>query len=178
MSRSKLLRHREADEPSLVALAEEVRRRMAENPDFRHWYPTHRRLFEPFEDVPRRLRSGDDTAIDPALLFLEADPWCFRSGYLKESLMRALASGVSLSGYRRRIHRVLIARLRAPQPGLRKPSMALAAAVWGPDLDEHLTALSRRADDDLRDRVADLRAGVTRRLAEKPAMTSPDRSVR
>lgn len=156
---------RSDDEPSLVALAAEIRRLMAENRNFEHWYPTHRQLFDPFLDVPRRLRDGDQTAIESALRFLEADPWCFRSGYLKESLMRALASGVPLAGYERRIHRVLLDRLRAPQPGLRKPSMTLAASVWGPELEDHLTDLARRAEPELRDRVGDLRAGVARRLS-------------
>ena len=37
-----------------------------------------------------RLRQKDRTAVDPALVFLEADPWCFRSGYVKEALLRLL----------------------------------------------------------------------------------------
>lgn len=154
-------------EPSLVALADELRRRMAENPNVRHWYPNYRQLFDPFEDVPSRLRNGDETAIEPALRFLEADPWCFRSGYLKASLMRALAGGVPLTGYQRRVHRVLLARLRSPQPGLRKPAMTLAASVWDSSLDDLLTELSRKGDAEFRDRVIDFRTGVAHRLVQR-----------
>jgi hypothetical protein len=48
-----------------------------------------------FEAHVGRLRTGvrenNPEAIDAAIEFLEADPWCFRSGYAKGRLMRHLA---------------------------------------------------------------------------------------
>jgi hypothetical protein len=45
-------------------------------------------------DLPREvihaLRGGDPGAVEPALAYLEADPWEMFSGYAKASLMRAL----------------------------------------------------------------------------------------
>src|SRR5258706_13851436 len=42
-----------------------------------------------------RLRSGEDlTALETAIEFLEADPYFFRSGYVKEKLLRYVRSYV------------------------------------------------------------------------------------
>src|SRR5881409_3639900 len=41
-------------------------------------------------DVLEKVRSGADGWRSDAILFLEVDPWFFRSGYLKQKLLRAL----------------------------------------------------------------------------------------
>jgi hypothetical protein len=41
-----------------------------------------------FWDDFRRLRSGDATALETAIAFLQADAWFFRSGYVKAQLIR------------------------------------------------------------------------------------------
>ncbi|MFN8622995.1 MAG: hypothetical protein U0869_19830 [Chloroflexota bacterium] len=41
-------------------------------------------------DATDRLKAADPTAVEPSLVFLEADPWAFRTGYLKEKVMRRL----------------------------------------------------------------------------------------
>jgi hypothetical protein len=43
-----------------------------------------------FWDDFERLRRGDAIAVDPAIEFLDADPWFFRSGYIKEELLDML----------------------------------------------------------------------------------------
>jgi len=52
---------------------------------FQQMYP------ESFWHETRALAAGDTAAIEPALTFLESDPWCFRSGYIKAELMRYLS---------------------------------------------------------------------------------------
>jgi hypothetical protein len=112
-------------------------------------------LYAPITAALSRVRGGERTAIDQVLDFLEADPWCFRSGYMKSKLMHAIANGPELQGEsRRRAQRVVIRRLLAPQPGLQRHARRLAAAVW---------------DDTLRNKVLDLAAqpaGRTRAEAE------------
>lgn len=52
----------------------------------------HRALDEVYTDEfdanRRNLRHGDPKALEPAVQFLEIDPWCFRSGYFKQDLIR------------------------------------------------------------------------------------------
>ena len=37
-----------------------------------------------------RLQAGSVEGVEPAITFLEADPWCFRSGYVKADILRSL----------------------------------------------------------------------------------------
>jgi hypothetical protein len=122
-------------------------------------------FYAPFDDLPQRLRDHERGAIEPALMFLEADPWCFRSGYMKADLMRALASGLDLDAYRSRIHRVVLHRLRNPEPRLAQPTIRLAAATWGPDLQADLDRCATTANQAVRDSIESLRQGVQHQMA-------------
>ncbi|MGW8390907.1 hypothetical protein [Pseudoduganella sp. HUAS MS19] len=58
-----------------------------------------------------RVRSGDPDAVEAALLFLLADPYHFRSGYLKERLWRWLAHLPLNARARNRLERAALAYL-------------------------------------------------------------------
>ena len=58
-----------------------------------------------------RVRGGDPAAIDAAVQFLVADPYHFRSGYLKERLWRWLARQALGAGARKRLERAARAYL-------------------------------------------------------------------
>ena len=54
------------------------------------------------DDTVERVRHGAPHGVDDALTFLEADPWCFRSGYAKERLLRSLGTVEFTEAQRRR----------------------------------------------------------------------------
>ncbi len=67
-------------------------------------YPTDQ-LWE--DDFLSRLRASHREAIEDAILYLEVDPWYFRSGYLKERLIRRLKAAVLTEKDRERLRKVI-----------------------------------------------------------------------
>ena len=63
---------------------------------------------EDFEADLERLRTADPVAIEPAITFLEADPWCFRSGYAKETILRFLPRAKLTEGQAKRLRVVVL----------------------------------------------------------------------
>lgn len=93
---------------------------------------------EAFWAEVRSLAGGEHDAVEPALAFLEADPWCFRSGYVKDELMRLLARHELTMSERERLESVL---LRAVDAGDRREfrrSCKLAARIRTPHLRREL----------------------------------------
>ena len=85
-----------------------------------------------------RLRGGDPGAVEPALVFLEADPWCFRSGYAKETVLALLPRHELSADQRERVEAIM---LRAVDVGDRREFRGhrrLARAHGGPRLREEL----------------------------------------
>ena len=87
------------------------------------------------------VKSGDRTGLEPIMRFLEADPWCFRSGYVKADLIRAVIRLDLTQADRARLRRVVL--LAVDDPVLRRELRSyarLAVAVAGPGLVEALEA--------------------------------------
>jgi hypothetical protein len=63
------------------------------------------RLWE--DDFLAALRASHHPSIEDAILYLEVDPWYFRSGYLKERLIRGLKSANLSAKDRRRLWNVV-----------------------------------------------------------------------
>lgn len=128
----------QAKRPELGTLTAARRRKAMATPHAdRRWDASALRLIAefhfPLEGVPGEVRRGVPRGIAQALEFLEADPWCFRSGYMKADLMRALASAAELDGaVIARLQDVAVHRLQVPQPRLFWPTARLAERVWDP----------------------------------------------
>lgn len=78
------------------------------------------------------IRQGDHDAIGEALLFLEADPYCFRSGYMKKKLCHALKQAPLLREERFRIREIILNNLCRQRPVSFRDFAALACRVWTP----------------------------------------------
>ena len=77
--------------------------------------------FEPFYrfESPaflERLRQGDSSAVEEAIIFLESDPYCFRSGYIKKKLCSALKKPALSREDRKRLRDIIIERLCTLRP--------------------------------------------------------------
>ena len=124
-------------------------------------YPPH------FRSAIGALKAGDPSGLDEAIAFLEADPWFFRSGYVKADVIRF-------------INRVAL----TPASAERLRAVVLSA-VDGRDRREfrHYCRLARRLDTaGLRDALAQRRragdAAVGRRAAWMLAALAQDGAPR
>lgn len=109
-----------------------------------------------------RLQQGDPSAVEPALVFLEADPWCFRSGYAKESVLALLPRHDLSAEQWARIEAVL---LRAVDIGDRREFRAhrrLARKFASPQLREELRRRLRADDPGVARRALRMLAAVRR----------------
>lgn len=152
--------------PPLTGLAAEVdaqaaqaRRRYAAG-DVAHAVHVTHRWRRRFGDAARDGDAGE------ALSFLEADPWCHRSGYAMAPVLRTLAHRELDEEQRRRARDHVVHRARNPRQGLLGPTALLAASVWDDGLHERLREVQRTADGWVGDRVRWLLAGVEARLPE------------
>jgi hypothetical protein len=81
------------------------------------------------DDIVERVRHRALHGVDDALTFLEADPWCFRSGYAKERLLRALGSAELTEPQRRRGAAVVRSYVLGPDRREFRPVGNLARAL-------------------------------------------------
>lgn len=57
------------------------------------------------------LKCGDAQAVEMAVRYLEADPWYFRSGYIKEQLLKELKGTALREDQRHRLRAVILERI-------------------------------------------------------------------
>jgi len=89
--------------------------------DTQRWEEASRAFFDAYERLAipgglteslNRLKDLEATAIDDAVTFLEADPFFFRSGYIKEEILGRLRAAPLDPGQKKRLQQVILARVR------------------------------------------------------------------
>lgn len=78
------------------------------------------------------VRRGDQDAVGEALLFLESDPYCFRSGYIKKKLCHALKKSPLDREKRARIRNYVLHAVCIQRPVSFKDVAALGAHFYTP----------------------------------------------
>lgn len=100
-----------------------------------------RLFYEPYERILAGVRNGRSEAIEEAVRFLLADPWCHRSGYLKADLMHALANTALPPQVVGAVRDVVVRRITNRQPRLLRYAAQLAANVWSDSFERELEKL-------------------------------------
>lgn len=98
-------------------------------------------FYAPYEEVLAGVRAGRTEEIEQATRFLVADPWCFRSGYLKEEMMHALANTPLPHHVIQPLRQVVLHRIADPQPRLLRYAAQLAANLWDEDFETQIGRL-------------------------------------
>lgn len=84
------------------------------------------------------LAKGSPRAIETAIAFLEADPWFFRSGYEKETLIRHLKRTPMRLALSERLGDVVLAAIDGRDRREFRHYCRLACGVWSDHLDEEI----------------------------------------
>ena len=121
-------------------------------------------LYAPYDEVLAGVRAGRWSAIEEATKFLEADPWCFRSGYLKAELMHGLANTPLPSHVIQPLRKVVLRRVVDPQPRLLRFAAQLAANLWDQDFEAQVALLEIEGSTQQRLAAAKLAAGARQRI--------------
>lgn len=94
-----------------------------------------------------RLRLLDAAAIASAIQFLEADPYFFRSGYVKAEILRRLKKAPLTKSQEQRLRNVVLARISGQDRRELRAYCRLAATLATPSFEADLAALAASADD-------------------------------
>ena len=130
----------------ILALWDEVRRRWQEAQEgaapFGFW------------DDFQKLKARDTSGLESGIAFLEADPWFFRSGYLKEWLTTFIRRLPLSASQEERLRRVVLHIAKTRDGREFRYFCRLARRVADDELRRELTQLSQSDDTNVRRRAA------------------------
>ena len=130
-------------------------------------------FYAPYEEVLAGVRAGRRDAIEEATRFLVADPWCFRSGYLKAELMHALANTPLPDHVHEPLREVVLHRIVDRQPRLLRYASQLAASLWDQELEAEVARLEFEGSPEQRRAATQLRSGAQNRIRSLEAGDRP-----
>ncbi len=114
-----------------------------------------RRAYPPgFREAFDALRSGDLSGLEMAIAFLEADPFFFRSGYVKADLIALISRQPLTETQMSRLRQVVIAIVDRRDGREFRRYCHLARHVDDPELRRDLDARYRSEDANVRRRAA------------------------
>jgi hypothetical protein len=131
-------------------------------------------FYAPYDEVLAGVRAGQTDAIEMATRFLVADPWCFRSGYLKAELMHALANAPLPPHVVEPLRKVVLKRIVDPQPRLLRYAAQLAASLWDEDFEAQVTRLELAGSTAERLAAGRLASGARQRIRSRLGQASDD----
>ncbi len=100
-----------------------------------------------------RLKQGNAAALDAAITFLEKDPWFFRSGYVKEDLLRFIPKCSLSMSDSQRLRAVVLAAIKLRDRREFKYYCRIAKHIDSPEFQIDLETLSHHADADIQRRA-------------------------
>ena len=98
------------------------------------------------DETRTRIKNGDREAIEDALLFLEVDPWYFRSGYLKERLIRSLKQAPLTEQDKERIRQIVISVARGKNRREFRNFCSLASKVSNQEFEQFIEQEAKEHD--------------------------------
>jgi len=88
------------------------------------------------------LAANDPNTIETAVRFLEADPWFFRSGYIKADILRQLRRAPLNNDQRDRLRQAILTRIRGEDRREFRWWCRLAPYVTDPEFERSITDLT------------------------------------
>jgi hypothetical protein len=93
-----------------------------------------------------RLKALEPDAVEIAIRFLEADPWFFRSGYIKEEIIRRLKHAPLTTAQRASLRAVVIRSVVVERTGLPRRLATLAPVVDSPEFRKEIETVAESSD--------------------------------
>lgn len=120
----------------------------------RLWYQAIENAYLPsFGTDFDRIRAGDPTGMEGAVSFLEADPWFYRTGYIKSKLIRYIKQPLLTPNYVKRLQQVVLSVVDKRDDRNFRDYCRLARKVDSPELREGLTRRLTHTDTNVRRRA-------------------------